>query len=211
MRDLVEKTGVPKSAILYYIREGLLPKPHKPKPNQHVYTEEFVERIQFIKYLQREFGATVEQISSLMNAEDFDFSRRYEYLLKHLHILTAPASPGRYSLEEAAQLVDMDPRQLKKEVQRGALFERDGGFTDKELELAKTISRLQRIDGADGLIAAYIKSARSLSRKEIELLRSNPDMDEEALGALLDAALLLKPYIFNMTLLNSYERIEDEG
>ena len=37
MADLVEATGVPKSTILYYVAEGLLPEPVRPKPNVAYY------------------------------------------------------------------------------------------------------------------------------------------------------------------------------
>jgi len=37
--ELVEKTDVPKSTILYYIREGLLPEAKKIKSNVHRYSD----------------------------------------------------------------------------------------------------------------------------------------------------------------------------
>jgi len=52
MRDLERATGVGREAIRYYIREGLLPEPHRPGRNVAWYDQSFVERIQLIKQLQ---------------------------------------------------------------------------------------------------------------------------------------------------------------
>jgi len=51
MKDLIAKSGESKSTILYYIKEGLLPQPQKPKPNVHLYDEVCIDIIKFIKYL----------------------------------------------------------------------------------------------------------------------------------------------------------------
>lgn len=52
MRDVCERTGLTRSAIHHYIREGLLPKPEKTGRNTATYTEEFVRRAQLVKALQ---------------------------------------------------------------------------------------------------------------------------------------------------------------
>ena len=44
-------TGVPKSTILHYLKEGLLPKPYKTCWNMAYYLPACVERITFIKML----------------------------------------------------------------------------------------------------------------------------------------------------------------
>ena len=53
MNQLTNLSGVPKATILFYIKEGLLPQPQKPKPNLHLYSEDCVEILSFIKYLHK--------------------------------------------------------------------------------------------------------------------------------------------------------------
>lgn len=53
MADLVEATGVPKSTILYYVAEGLLPEPFRPKPNVAYYDPICVDLIRYIRGAQR--------------------------------------------------------------------------------------------------------------------------------------------------------------
>lgn len=55
MSGLVKKTGVPKSTILYYVREGLLPSPEKTSQNMAYYDAGTVERIKAIKSLQNRY------------------------------------------------------------------------------------------------------------------------------------------------------------
>ena len=52
MGELVQKTGVRKATIHYYISKGLLPKPPKKEKNVAYYDESFVDRIKLIKDLQ---------------------------------------------------------------------------------------------------------------------------------------------------------------
>ena len=45
MNELTGATGVPKSTILYYIAQGLLPEPRKTSPNMAYYDPACVERL----------------------------------------------------------------------------------------------------------------------------------------------------------------------
>ena len=61
MNDLVKLSQTPKSTVLYYVKEGLLPEPVKDKPNFHLYDEHCVKLLSFIKYLQSNFNARSEE------------------------------------------------------------------------------------------------------------------------------------------------------
>lgn len=54
MKDLEARTGLSRQAIHFYLREGLLPEPHRPKRNVAHYSEDHVARIKLIKRLQEE-------------------------------------------------------------------------------------------------------------------------------------------------------------
>lgn len=54
MKELEERTGLGREAIRFYIREGLLPEPEKPRRNVAIYSEDHVGRIQLIKKLKDE-------------------------------------------------------------------------------------------------------------------------------------------------------------
>jgi DNA-binding transcriptional MerR regulator len=70
MSALVEATGVPKSTILFYLGEGLLPAPVKTSPNMAYYDPACVERIRFIQHLQNRQRLSLAEIRSLLESDD---------------------------------------------------------------------------------------------------------------------------------------------
>ena len=76
MKELVEATGVPKSTILHYLGQGLLPKPRKTSPNMAYYDPVCVSRIQYIRHLQRRHRLSLSEIKQMLDKKDdhLDFS-----------------------------------------------------------------------------------------------------------------------------------------
>lgn len=69
MRDLERAAGVGRETIRFYIREGLLPEPHRPSRNVAWYDESFVERLALIKELQQKRFLPLHVIRSIVGAE----------------------------------------------------------------------------------------------------------------------------------------------
>jgi DNA-binding transcriptional MerR regulator len=72
MQELVKATGVPKSTILFYRAQGLLPPPFKTGPNSAVYDPACVERIRFIRGLQASHRLTLAEIRERLAAGEAD-------------------------------------------------------------------------------------------------------------------------------------------
>lgn len=72
MKDLQALSGLSKQAIHYYLREGLLPPPDRPKANVAFYSDEHVVRLAAIKQLQRERSLSLGQIRTML--EKFDYT-----------------------------------------------------------------------------------------------------------------------------------------
>ncbi|MHB8069943.1 MAG: MerR family transcriptional regulator [Desulfobaccales bacterium] len=66
MRELVAASGVPKSTILHYLNEGLLPPPVKTGRNMAYYDPSCVERLNFIKFLQKKHRLPLEEIKEIL-------------------------------------------------------------------------------------------------------------------------------------------------
>jgi DNA-binding transcriptional MerR regulator len=66
IRDLVERTGVSRETVHYYIREGLLPKPRKRGRNIADYDDSYVERIRMIKELQDNYFLPLAVIKNIL-------------------------------------------------------------------------------------------------------------------------------------------------
>jgi DNA-binding transcriptional MerR regulator len=76
MKELVEETGVPKSTILHYLNQGLLPEPQKTSPNMAYYDPACIGRIQYIQHLQRRHRLSLSEIKQVLakKGQDLDFS-----------------------------------------------------------------------------------------------------------------------------------------
>jgi len=69
MKELVEATGVPKSTILHYLNQGLLPQPQKTSPNMAYYDVSCADRIRYIQQLQRRHRLSLSEIGQMMNSK----------------------------------------------------------------------------------------------------------------------------------------------
>jgi DNA-binding transcriptional MerR regulator len=76
MKELVEETGVPKSTILHYLNQGLLPEPQKTSPNMAYYDPACVGRIQYIQHLQHRHRLSLSEIKQVLvqKGQNLDFS-----------------------------------------------------------------------------------------------------------------------------------------
>ncbi len=205
MNQLVKLTDTPKSTILYYIKEGLLPQPEKPKPNVHLYDESFIEKIKFIKYLQKNFNLSIEQLKNIMQRDIFSYTN----LIDILDLLMEPPTSKRYSLDELSNITNTDKEQIKSYIKRGLIFDRGNGFSDKEAEIIDILNRLASLEGGDRLIEIYKSNALNISKAEIDTaneLEAQNSLNEDSIKSLFDATLILKPYLLNMTLYTLYKR-----
>jgi DNA-binding transcriptional MerR regulator len=66
IRELVQRTGVSKETVHYYLREGLLPKPRKRGRNIADYNDTHVERIRLIKELQDRYFLPLAVIRNII-------------------------------------------------------------------------------------------------------------------------------------------------
>ena len=184
MNDLVKLSQTPKSTVLYYVKEGLLPEPVKDKPNFHLYDEHCVKLLSFIKYLQSNFNATISQIKALFAHPHFDWNNPYESLIGLLDIIMG-AENEVFSVE-----------QLSAEFHLSA-EERD------------ILVILARCDEAEmDVVKAYLAAAKMLAEKEVNVTLAalaNSEQKDEKLKHLFDLLLVLKPYLLNMKTFNLYQ------
>jgi len=202
MKELSLQTNESKSTILYYIKEGLLPQPSKPKPNVHLYDESCIQIIKFIKYLQHNFSYTIAEIKNLFEENHFDFDGSFEMMLRSLELISGGKENQWYSKQDFLTLVSMDEKTLESYQQRGYLFERAKGFSSKEVEIAKIIERASDLGLDFDLLDVYVDHAKILAKKENEiganLLKEDEESHNRRYELLFDLILTLKPYIFNM-------------
>ena len=70
MNELAAATGVPKSTILFYLGQGLLPQPRKTSPNMAYYEPSSVERIRLIQQMQERHRLSLSEIKQCLDDEN---------------------------------------------------------------------------------------------------------------------------------------------
>jgi DNA-binding transcriptional MerR regulator len=68
--DVERVTGVPRTTIHYYLRQGLLPRPQKTTASRSLYTEEHIKILEKIAELKREGRSLVEIENQLQPSVD---------------------------------------------------------------------------------------------------------------------------------------------
>ena len=105
MKDLCERTGLPRQVIHFYIQQGLVPEGHKTGRNMAYYGDEHVERVRLVRKLQHERFLPLKAIRALLEERDEAFSPAQ---LQQLRDVRGHLSPSlRPSIENPAT-VDVD-------------------------------------------------------------------------------------------------------
>lgn len=71
MKELEARTGVGREAIRFYLREGMLPEPERPKRNVARYGEEHVQRLFAIRKLKEERFLPLAMIKSVLASDEY--------------------------------------------------------------------------------------------------------------------------------------------
>jgi len=211
MKELMTLSDESKSTILFYIKEGLLPKPQKPKPNVHLYDESCVQILKFIKYLQHNFSYSISEIKSIFEDNTFDFDGSFEMMIRSLELISGSKDNRWYTRKEFLTLLNIGEKKLKSYQDKGYLFERAKGFSSKEVEVAEILEHASSLGLDYSLLDAYVKDAKVLAKKENEvgakLLEDDSEAHNKRYELLFDLVLTLKPYIFNMHTVKSHKSI----
>lgn len=104
MKHLVERTGVPRQVIHFYIQQGLLPEGKKTGRNMAYYDESHVERIELVRKLQHERFLPLKVIKAMLDQTEESFSPAQKRLLSEVkdHL------PGSSVLLPDEQTIDAD-------------------------------------------------------------------------------------------------------
>jgi len=210
MKHLMEQTGESKSTILFYVKEGLLPEPEKPKPNLHLYDESCINIIKFIKYLQSQFSYTIAQIQAIFKENKFTFSDDFSMMLRSLEMMSGSGNNKWYNDEDFLELSELTQSELNNYLDKGWLFRQERGFSDKELKLVHLFKRAKEFGLNERLFDSYVKSAQKLAQIEYmlgsEMLERDKALNNEHYELLFDSILTLKPYIFNMHTMKEHQK-----
>ncbi len=197
MKDLEARTEVSREAIHFYLREGLLPAPHRPKRNVAHYSEEHVVRIRLIKQLQEERFLPLCEIKKILDRvelplADQDGLAAFELTLLPLlngdvpepdQPLKAVARRAGLTLAELAALHDAQVIRIQGRGPDRVLDFRDAAIVERWGRLLDLGFRdLPGYDAA--YLARFARLTAELAEREVDLFLEafHGDVDADAAG-----------------------------
>ncbi|QSZ42966.1 MerR family transcriptional regulator [Sulfurimonas aquatica] len=216
--ELVAKSGTPKSTILYYIKEGLLPKAKKLKSNVHRYNDEHLELIKYIKYMKEEMGSTNEHIKIALKQKNNSFSSSYTMLAPLMQTLSSiPVNSQHFCKKEFIEYFDIDEVLLEELLQERILMPlSEDDFTQKEASVITLIENFKEVGVDYEILKEYVKQATKLAELELQMQKQLCDKKDEANFSTLwkimfDTLFNTKEYIFNRSTYKVlYRTLKDE-
>lgn len=145
MKELVEASGAPKSTILYYLQQGLLPEPTKTSHNMAYYAPQCVSRIRYIQRLQRRHRLSLAEIRRMLDGggEDKDL---YPFVKLHDIIFGDSSEVRVLGEEEFSKATGLKRKQLAA-LRRARLLiplEADG-FDGEDVRLGRIFRRFFKL------------------------------------------------------------------
>lgn len=166
--ELVAKTGVPKSTILYYIKEGMLPEAKKIKSNVHRYSSEHIELIKYIKYMKEQIGSSNEQIKLELQNKNQSFSSSFAMLEPLMNALSSiPIDSKHYKKKDFIEKFEIDEQILKKLLKDEILLPiGDDDFTEKEASIIELVENFKNVGIDYDILKSYVYHAKEISSLE---------------------------------------------
>ena len=166
--ELVAKTGVPKSTILYYIRQGLLPEAKKLKSNVHRYSDEHLELIKYIKYMKEHLGSSNEQIRYALQHRDQSLSSSSTMIEPLMNTLSGITPDMKhYSKKAFIRRFNVDPRLLEALLKDEIIVPlNDNSYTEKEASLVALVEHFHEVGIDYGILKSYVFHAKALAQLE---------------------------------------------
>ena len=200
MNHLVDATGVPKSTILYYLRQGLLPEPYKSSPNMAYYDPVCVEIIRFIQYMQKKHRLSLNEIRELLEKGGPE-AHLSAQLQPSESVFGPEYESAKLDAEMLCQAVGLTNDQLQALLQNRLLIPgKPGVFDEQDLRMAKILVKAFNWGLQPEDLTFYVDLAEQIIAQEFALRRrvtTNLPVDQEAAVTLqlLDNARISRAYI----------------
>jgi DNA-binding transcriptional MerR regulator len=201
MKELTAATGLPKSAILHYVAQGLLPEPAKTSRNMAYYDPECVERIQFIKSLQAGYSLPLSKIRLLLKSRDE--GRDITPLIELNEVVFAGNEEPTLDMMSFCAATGLEPCQVKSLLEAGLLVPLEserfnrydvniGSLYAGSFERGLTVSDL----------AFYAESAKRIIDEEMALRKRltahlPEEQDARVTAQLVRAARAVRNYVID--------------
>ena len=201
MRELAEATGLPKSTILHYVAQGLLPAPVRTSRNMAFYDPACIERAKYVKALQSTYFFPLEKIKKLLLLRD---EGRDTTSLMELNTAVFGTSEGAALDEEAFRhATGLTGPQVSELLEAHLLMPLEkGSFRQDDVDAGRTYAGAFARGLGSSDLAFYTAIAHELVDREISLRRRltrhlPDDQDARMTTELTRGARILRNYVID--------------
>lgn len=168
MKELVAATGVSKATILYYIREGLLPKPVKTSTNVAFYPASLVERIAFIKQLQAKYRLSLAQIRMIVKEKEK--GREVSPLIELNEVIFGQEDEVSYDREAYKEMTGLSVESLKDALNLRLIKpKQENRFDAEDVSVGRMLKRIEGLGLSLSQLDFYPEMARKIVEQEVEI------------------------------------------
>jgi len=213
MNQLVAATGLPKSTLLYYVEQGLLPKPIKTSPNMAYYDPSCVERAALIKSLQSRHRLPLHKIKGLLEAGE-----RGEDLAPLMALMEEVFGSDQDETMDTGQFLaaaGMEPEQLQQLLEAEMLLPLEPGVYDQQdLAMARIYVRGWTMGLKPGDADYYVRLGKQIVDGEMRLRARltrdlPPEMDAQMTLVMVQAARATRAYVIDRLFQHRIAAMED--
>ncbi len=167
MKELVNASGAPKSTILLYVKQGLLPKPVKTSPNMAYYDPICIKRIAFIKQVQSTHRLPLAAIKGLIR--ELEKGQNVDLMLE---LQTKVFGSGQKTISSITfcKTTGLTENELENFVRLGLIIPlEDGAFNEQDKAIGTLLKQSLRLKMNPGDLGFYPEIASQLVNKELKL------------------------------------------
>ena len=167
MKELAHAAGVPKSTILLYVNQGLLPKPVKTSPNMAYYDPVCIERIAFIKQVQSAHRLPLAAIKGLIR--ELDKGRNVDLMLE-LQTKVFGSGQKKLTPKSFCRATGLSAKELGLLCDLGLLIPlEDDSFNDQDRAMGTLFKQSLDLGMDPADLEFYPTIAKNLVDKELKL------------------------------------------
>ena len=201
MKELTEATGLPKSAILHYMAQGLLPEPVKTGRNMAYYDPSCVERVNFIKAMQSRYSFPLNKIKALLFSRDQ--GRDVTPLIRLSETIFGSGDGPSFDMTAFCAATGLDAQQVESLLENGLLLPLDeGSFNQYDVTIGKLYAQGFAIGVHVSDLMFYGKAAQQIVDKEMQLRKRltahlPEEQDAELTKRLVESARAVRNYVID--------------
>lgn len=213
MKELSAATGIPKSAILHYLAQGLLPEPVRTGRNMAYYDPVCIERIEFIKAIQEKYAFPLSKIRMLLSHREQGVD--VIPLIELGAAIFGESDSQSLNETEFCLATGFNPAMVRKLIKCGLLIPLEKGkFNQQDVAICGQYSRCFALGADTEDFVFYVKAAKTIVDMEMRLRHKltahlPKDQDAQLSKKMVEMARFSRSYMIDRTFQQRVAAAED--